>query len=277
MFEFMKNTPLYPLFLRLRTRRFAEDRLRTQLMKRGHSLDKQNTENLPGGIFLFEVEVLLREWTRRGLPADETVRWVWGLVYKARFREGFQAPQAAATAPANLDEVAKPIQSRRSVRKWTSEPVGTEEIQAAVDAAQWAPSSCNRQPWHFLALSSQEDIDFMTRFTAQSFFRRAPLVLAALVDTTVYGADETHFAYLDLGAAIQNLLLTLHAEGLGACWLGVKHKSGFDENAEAFRRRFDLEARYKLVSFIAVGHPAGHPPAPPRKPLEAILRTIRQE
>lgn len=272
MIEWLKTTPLYPLFLRVRTRRLTNDKIRTQLRKRAHNLDKQNAEGRPGGFYLFEVALLLKEMGRRGLAPDDTARWAWGVVYAAYFRERFATEDAAPEARPDAAEVVQAIRSRRSVRRWTDAPVDLALVEAAVDAAKWAPSSCNRQPWLFVVLTRPDDVAFMARFAAQGFYAKAPVVIVALIDRSVYGDNEGHFAHLDLGAAIENLLLALHAAGLGACWVGFKRGGDYDVHGRAFRERFGVGGAFEPESLIAVGHPATPPQPPLRKDTSAILK-----
>jgi len=274
MIEWLKRTPLYPLFLRVRTRRLSDERLGTQLLKRGHSLDKMNAEGRPGGAYVLEVELLLKEMARRGLAPGDTTRWAWGVVYAAYFGTAFAAERVQAEDQPDAAEVVKAIRTRRSVRRWTDEPVDQAAVEAAVDAAKWAPSSCNRQPWQFVVLSQAEDFAFMARFAAQEFYAKAPVVVVALIDRSVYGADEAHFAHLDLGAAIQNLLLALHAAGLGACWVGFKHSRDYGADCRAFRERFDVGGAFEPQSLIAVGRPEAMPQPPQRKDTSAILKVV---
>lgn len=157
------------------------------------------------------------------------------------------------------------ITTRRSVREFTEEPVSREELDGLVEAARWAPSGLNNQPWRFVVVTDRaliEEISRMTRY-------RGVLHGAAAAIAVFMSAEDSYDRTKDLlacGAAVQNLLLAAHEEGLGACWLG-----------EILARRADVEALLEvsddleLVAVVAVGRPSPRERTGVRHPLEKIL------
>ena len=55
-------------------------------------------------------------------------------------------------------ELMEAIKTRRSIRKFTDEPVPMEKIEKILEAAMWAPSGQNLQPWYFVVLTKEEDL-----------------------------------------------------------------------------------------------------------------------
>lgn len=277
MHDFLKETLIYKIFLRIRTKIFTNENLRIQLSKRGHNLDKAISENIDDRPYLFEVELLLKEYHRRKLKPINITKWAWDLVYKAKFdvkdSEG-ENKEILSDDSYKKTDFAKIIKSRRSVRKWEAKKVDIKDIIESIDLAKWAPSSCNRQLWKFLVISKEEDKDFLQIFTSQSFYKKAPIVIVSLVNITGYNKDEKNYAYLDMGAIIQNLLLILHFNGLGACWTGIKHTKDYEKGVDKLRSRFNLEKNLIPVSFISVGKCSKIPKAPPRKDIEEIIKII---
>jgi len=269
--KFLEKLPIYRLFLRVRPRFISDERLKARLSRRGHNLDKALAGGSDNRLYLFELKLLLREYFRRKLKATDISKWAWDLVYQAELNVPEATTSESPETPAGDQAVTEAIRSRRSVREWDDRAVVRQEIVDVLDVARWAPSSCNRQVWKFLVVERPQDKEQLMLLTHQTFFQKAPLVIVPLVDTEDYHKEIKHYAYLDSGAVIQNLLLALHAKSLGACWIGVKHDRPFEDNAEQFRSYFGLAENLVPVSLIPVGHYSKTPKTPPRKDAEDLL------
>ncbi len=163
-------------------------------------------------------------------------------------------------------DVLDAIRSRRSVRSFRPDPVPAEALERVLDAARWAPSGLNNQPWRFVTVQDpalREALAALTKYGR--ILRAAPVAVAVLLETaTSYHREKDLQA---IGAAIQNLLLAAHATGLGACWLG-----------EILNRRAEAEAALgvavplELAAVVALGVPAGDPVGQPgRLPLSSLI------
>jgi len=142
------------------------------------------------------------------------------------------------------------IKTRRSIRKFTGEPVSDETIDKIIEAGAWAPSGLNNQPWKFAVIKDNElktKISTLTRY--YRIVLNANTLIAVLLDNSLT-YDRTKDCQA-IGACIQNMLLTIHSIGLGAVWLGeiLKNK---DKVLELLGSPRDLE----LMAVIALGHPA---------------------
>jgi F420 biosynthesis protein FbiB-like protein len=155
------------------------------------------------------------------------------------------------TLPANAHSLYQLIKSRRSIRRYTGRPVERDLMLRLLEAATWAPSAHNRQPWRFAVLinsadkarlantmgarlradrtADNDDPADIERDVARSYARltgAAALVVvcSSLVDMDRYpdgqrNQNEWLMAAQSTAMAAQNLLLAAHAEGLGACWV----------------------------------------------------------
>ncbi|HPL88604.1 MAG TPA: nitroreductase, partial [Deltaproteobacteria bacterium] len=116
------------------------------------------------------------------------------------------------------------IRQRRSIRRFTREPVSDDLVEEILDAARWAPSGLNNQPWRFAVIRDarvKERLASLTRYG--SIIRSADVVIAVFFDTAS-GYDRTKDLQ-SIGACIQNMLLAIHESGLGGVWLGEILKS----------------------------------------------------
>lgn len=182
-------------------------------------------------------------------------------------------------------DLLRALRERRSVRRYTAEPVAREQLLQLLEIAGWAPSAHNRQPWRFAVLQSQgvkqklaaamgdrlradrladgDDPALVTQDTERSRARivEAPAVIVAcmtVVEMDSYADDrrkaaEGMMAVQSTAMAVQNLLLAAHAGGLGACWMCAPM---FCQDTVAAVLR--LPASWQPQALITVGHPASN-------------------
>ncbi len=190
-------------------------------------------------------------------------------------------------------ELMEAVTGRRSVRRYTEQAVSRELLEELMEAACWAPSADNAQPWYFVVLTQQEDIDRMRqtmervseeiRPHLEELFPRHPRVVN---ETTAFlrrlgGAPVYVLAFLQkdygpvrdsmvesVAAAIQNLLLAAHEKGLGTCWVNAATGLGY---GPALRELFAPD-KGEFVSLVALGWPDRSPRAPGRKPDRWVIR-----
>ena len=167
-------------------------------------------------------------------------------------------------------DVFEAIKSRRSIRAYTSSKVSDEEVRVLIDAARWAPSAGNIQPWKFVIV---RDTKIKRRLSAaaldQTFIEEAPVVIVVCADEARsgggYGSRGVNLYCLqDTAAAIQNMLLAACALGFGACWIGAFH----EEEVESI---LNTPRGVRPVAIVPVGHPAEKPAAPPKRSIGEII------
>jgi nitroreductase len=147
------------------------------------------------------------------------------------------------------------IKQRRSVRKFTDQPVSDEQLRVVLEAAVAAPTRLDVQPWHFVVLRDkalQKRLAESLRLHA--YLEAAPVVIA------VWGEPERTSTWLmDCSAAIENLLLAAQAVGLGAVWVGGPDVTLWGATEELLRREIGAPQDVRLVSLIAMGVPVAMP------------------
>lgn len=163
-------------------------------------------------------------------------------------------------------DTKKAIEGRRSVREFTDEEIADDLLDRFIEAAHWAPSGLNNQPWRFMKIKGgtelTETLSSLTKY--RGIVAGARALIAVFLDSR-----ETYDRTKDLmsaGAAIQNLLLTAHDMGIGTCWLG--EILGRREEVEALLR---VPGDYELVALIAAGYPRERERVGVRKPLETFI------
>jgi nitroreductase len=162
--------------------------------------------------------------------------------------------------------VMQAIFERRSIRTFTSDPVSAEQVRLILEAGRWAPSGLNNQPWRFLVLWAgdprQAVLSECTKYG--KIIQQARVLIVVVVDKEVmYNATKDHQS---VGACLQNMLLAVHAQGLGAVWLGE-----ILNQEERVLQELNLSSgQYELMAVVALGHPAQEGSSQ-RKPLKEML------
>ncbi len=157
------------------------------------------------------------------------------------------------------------IYSRRSIRKFTDQPVEENDILEIIKAGMWAPSGLNNQPWRFVIIRDsgiRNSIAGLTHY--RGVIENAPVCIAVFIDRdAMYDDTKDHQA---MGACIQNMLLAAHALSLGAVWLGEILK-----NAEAVRVLLEIPETMELMAVIALGYPVSRDQQSQRKDISDMI------
>jgi len=167
-------------------------------------------------------------------------------------------------------DVFEAIMKRRSVRAYTSEEVSEEEVEKLIEAARWAPSAGNIQPWEFVIVKNAETKRRLAEAALhQTFIEEAPVVIVVCANVERsswgYGSRGTNLYCLqDTAAATENILLAAQALGLATCWVGAFHE-------DAAAKVINTPRNVRPVAIIPVGRAAEKPRAPPKRSLREIV------
>ena len=176
-------------------------------------------------------------------------------------------------------EALECIKTRRSIRKFTEQPVERALIEQIVAAAAYAPSWKNTQITRYTVVTDCEKkqqladecmMDFA--FNQKTTLHAPALVVLTTItgrsgyerDGSVSTSQGTHWQSFDAGVAAQTFCLAAHALGLGTVIMGI-----FDENK--VRSVLELPEEQSVAALIAIGHPAEQPVCPKRKDVETLL------
>ena len=188
------------------------------------------------------------------------------------------------------------IYSRRSIRKYTNEPISCSIIEKIIDAGRVAPSAKNRQPWKYLVYSGEAKVRLLSimkkgiemeeinprlplsvngipdaKNTLQ-IMENAPVVIVVLntngkspfVQLDVDGRFAEMNDLLSIGASIENMLLKAEELNIGTLWIG--------NTCFAYQELMEyIGSTAELIGAIALGYKAETPAMRPRKKIEDII------
>ncbi len=179
-----------------------------------------------------------------------------------------------------MNETLQVIKSRRSVRKYLPEQIDNADLAAILESGRYAPSASNQQKWHFSVIQNKALLDRMVGIIREnivnsgneylreraskpgySTFHHAPTVVIVSAD------ENSRFAPLDCGAAIQNMALAAESLDIASCIIASTRFLFDSEAGNALRRELGIPDGYAHVCSIALGRREGErPTAPPRNP-----------
>ena len=136
------------------------------------------------------------------------------------------------------------VVKRRSIRKFRGDVVPDEVLDRVLEAGRWAPSAGNSQPWHFIVVKNREKREALAKGGRYAkFLAESPVAIVGCGDQK---ASPNWYA-VDVAIAMQNMVLTATAEGLGTCWVG-----SFSE--ERVKSLLKIPERYRVVALLALGY-----------------------
>ncbi len=168
-----------------------------------------------------------------------------------------------------MDNILEVIKSRRSIRKYLDKPISKEIIDKLIEAAKWAPSGMNEQPWGFIVVQdtaiikelSERAIPYINRLIEGdpklirykkrmavkdfNIFYYAPCVVMVIGRTDAFSYQN------DCAMAAQNLMLAASSMGIGSCWVGMMNVLNEDK---WFREKFQMPDNYRVVAPVALGY-----------------------
>ncbi|MDL2262874.1 nitroreductase family protein, partial [Bacteroidales bacterium OttesenSCG-928-I21] len=153
-----------------------------------------------------------------------------------------------------METILELIRQRRSPRDFSDREIKEEDLQKIFEAARWAPSSYNRQPWRFIYADRGKNpelydvlLNVMVEFN-QAWAKAAPVLILAM--TTVkyeHYKDDHQYSWYDLALAVENMAIM--SEGLG---ISIHQMSGFD--SQKTKEDLNIPENFEPVTMIAMGY-----------------------
>ena len=136
------------------------------------------------------------------------------------------------------------VLSRRSIRSYTRQAISSSSLAQILEAGRQAPSAGNRQPWHFIVVTDEEEKKALSQGRYNWFIQNAPLTIIGCAESST-----SRWSVIDTAIALQNMVIAAWTLGIGSCWLGA-----FNE-AEV-RSLFQIPEQWKVVALLTLGYPS---------------------
>ena len=188
-------------------------------------------------------------------------------------------------------DLRKAIRNRRSIRAFKDKYVKEEPIMVIIDAARWAPSANNSQPWEFLIITEPAEREWLSKLYVEAYKRvsRAELEKKEKIDKmlgvfgdqirkppyviVVCGDRNRSRSYIvDCAAAIQNMLLMAHGLGLGGSWIDLSTTSLGDHfDKSMIKSRYGIPEEVEIVAILPIGFLEMMPRSPDRRAMKEVI------
>lgn len=142
------------------------------------------------------------------------------------------------------NQVFDVVRTAMAVREYQDKPVPEDLVTRVEEAGRLTASAANRQPWHFVVVRERENLRALG-----SLVRTGPYIATAAFAIVVAYEKESPYAVSDASRAIQSMILTAWAEGVGSNWAGF---GGLD----GVRQKVGLSDRYEVLAVVPFGYPA---------------------
>ena len=153
------------------------------------------------------------------------------------------------------------IFERRSVRKYSPDAIPNEDLRQILEAGRQAPSAANRQPWHFVVVSQQEQkLRVAQACNGQMWIADAANILVAVGLPQV----SSKWYRVDVAIAMENMVLAARSLGHGTCWIGAF-------NPEEVKAACQLPSDAEVVACSPLGVPNASPVARGRKDWDEVF------
>ena len=166
-----------------------------------------------------------------------------------------------------MNKAIEVLYERRSIRKYKSEQISNEELEAVLKAGVCAPTAMNYQSPIIIAVQNKEEIAYISKLNAKIMgnentdpFYGAPTLLIVLADANNKNAMK------DGSLVMGNLMNAAYAIGLGSCWVNRATELFAMAEGKQLLEKWGIEGEYIGVGNCILGYPdQEHPQMKPRK------------
>jgi nitroreductase len=162
------------------------------------------------------------------------------------------------------------IKKRYSVRAYKSDDIPAEIIDKILEAANLAPTACNKQSFQLFVIKTAHFKDKLIKICSQEWFVQAPYVvgICGIPKDCWVRRDGKNYVDVDSAIVMDYIILAATDLGIGTCWIGAF-------NPDAARKYLNLTPDMEPIAFTPIGYPADNPGIKRRKPISEIVHFIK--
>lgn len=162
-----------------------------------------------------------------------------------------------------MNEVMNTILTRRSIRKFTEEPLPKEILNDLVEAALHAPSGCGKQTWKFTVITNKEVISKLVAAIGKALdrdgydmYKPTAIIMPSNLKDSIWGKEDN-------ACALENIFLAAHSHGVGSVWINQMQTICEEPAIREILNELGVPADHTVYGIAALGYPA--PDAPIRE------------
>lgn len=161
------------------------------------------------------------------------------------------------------------IKNRRSIRAYKDATIPRESLARIAESVRLAPSACNIQPWSFRIVFNKQIKDKICSVYTRDWLKQAPAIIVALgnYEECWKKPDGAPAVDIDMGIAMEHLVLAARAEGLGTCWICSYDSKKMNETLNILRP-------WTVLAISPLGYPAEEPAHIKRKDVSSIFQVM---
>ena len=152
------------------------------------------------------------------------------------------------------------LATRRSIRKYTEEPISEEALNNILRAGLLSPSGCNYRPWEFIVVRDKEMLTKLSyaRTGSANMLKQADCAIVVLGDT-----NKSTVWCEDCSIAMAQMHLMAHSLGLGSCWIQIRLRTAqTEESSDGYLRQLlSYPENLSALAILSLGVPAENRPA----------------
>ncbi|MFW9968845.1 MAG: nitroreductase family protein [Candidatus Odinarchaeota archaeon] len=157
------------------------------------------------------------------------------------------------------------LKERRSIRSFQDKSLSQKDLEMILEAARWAPSVSNYQPWEFIVIKNKETLIKLAKNSSYGkFMNEVPVAIAIVAKVK----NSPKWYLIDTSLVSMNMMLMAWSLGIGTCWIGAM-------NREKAKQIIGIGANDHLLTVLPFGYIKGEIPEPTsRKTLSKIVKYI---
>ena len=164
-----------------------------------------------------------------------------------------------------MNEVMNAILSRRSIRKFTEQPIPDDVLRDIVDAALHAPSGMGKQTWQFTVITNKEVISRLADAIGKELDRKGYDIYKPAALLMVSNITGGNWSKEDNACALENAFLAAYSHGVGSVWINQMQNINDRPAIRAILNKLGVPADHSVTGMAALGYPAPDTPIAPIK------------
>ncbi len=148
-------------------------------------------------------------------------------------------------------DIQELLLNRRSIRKYKDQKINKDDMNNILQAAMYAPSAMNLQPWQFIVIDDKVVLtETIKSIPHAEMLKQSAAAILVCGDKEI--EKNENWLLQNCSAAVQNILLSAYGLGIGSCWIGIQ---GMDDIVKNIILQFKLPENIIPVALISLGYP----------------------